>query len=209
MTSKTMKAHGLAALALASSFALAPAHAQAADVIADYIGSAGMVQAGTTAPAKTSRAILSISSSGSVVARYAIGPVRDVAPGAIHLVANMSDPGPGASISISLMELSVGKPGEFVATAFATAVPVLTLSSEDLKAGTFAGECANDGGGIKLDFESKVYFIQAQLNWDASAQPTAPQLRTVPLVSYPAEVCGGDQVPTQQLISNPDKVFGL
>jgi hypothetical protein len=193
MTSKTtMKTHGLAALALAGSVALAPAaHAQAADVVASYFGSAGMVQAGTTAPAKTSRAILSTGSTGSVVARYAIAPVRDFMPGVLHLAANMSDPGPGASISISLMELSVGKPGELAALGAAKAI--LTLSSEDLKAGAFAGQCANDAGGIKLDFESKVYFIQAQLNWDASVQPTAPQLRTIQLVSYPAEVCGGDQ----------------
>jgi hypothetical protein len=133
--------------------------------------------------------------------------VRDFMPGVLHLAANMSDPGPGASISISLMELSVGKPGE--SAAFGAAKAILTLSSEDMKADAFASQCANDAGGIKLDFESKVYFIQAQLNWDASVQPTAPQLRTVQLVSYPAEVCGGDQVPAQQLASSTGKVFGL
>jgi hypothetical protein len=100
----------------------------------------------------------------------------------------MSDPGPGASISISLMEVNVGKPGDFA--AFEAAKAILTLNSADAQAGVFTGQCARDAGELLLDFESKVYFIQAQLNWNASVQPTAPQLRAVQLLSSAEKVCG-------------------
>ncbi|HET6372684.1 MAG TPA: hypothetical protein VFG76_05220 [Candidatus Polarisedimenticolia bacterium] len=202
MNSKMMKTHGFAALVLASTVTLAPAaHAQTVDVIASHLGSSGMVQAGPTS-VKTARAILSPASSGTVVARYAVNPVAlGDFPSYLHLVANMSDAGQGASISISLMEINLGKPGAKPEPAFEAAKAILTLNSEDLAKGELATQCAFDGGGIKLDFESKVYFIQAELTWDASVQRAAPQLRTVQLIAYPGEVCGERQVQAGPLSS--------
>ena len=194
MTSKLNTNKALAVLTLASTLGIvsaAQAQAPAYDALHSTIGSAGLIDSGSTASPKTIRAILTMGSGGTLIARYPVPPSveLDTDGGFLHLVANLFDPGLGASVSVSLIEVAVGKPGENPAAQ--TSKAVLTVKSSDDPISTFANPCVNDGGDVKLDFESNVYFIQAVLNWDAATQPRAPQLRAIQLVKYVNTMCGG------------------
>ena len=189
MTKNSIGNTVLAALVLASTFGAAQAQIPAYDAMWSAVGSAGMVQDGTTATAKTYRAVLSPGTTGKVVARFPVAPSADLAEasGVLHLIANLRDAGSGASITVSLFEVAVGAPGE---SAFRPVKPILTVNSTDVSSGAYVNNCVNDDGALRLDFESNVYYIEAQMDWDKAAQLTSPALRAIQLAVYPDKMCG-------------------
>jgi hypothetical protein len=190
MLNTTIRNKALAALALASTLGFASAaQAQAPLFFWSSVGSAGTIDSGSTASAKAMRATLTTGSTGTLIARYSVTPsIEFTGGGVLHLMANLVDPGPGASLSVSLIEVPVGKPGE--TAAFQAGRQILTVNSTDDAMGVVVNSCVNDDGKVRLDFEANVYFVQAVLNWDALAQPQAPQLRAIRLAVYDFKKCG-------------------
>ena len=174
MLDKRNKSKAIAVLGFASLLGVASAsltHAQ--DVVWSSIGSAGQIDTASKTIAKTQRASLSMSGSGTLVARYPVGPNAELAAGGpFHLLGNLVDMGASGSISISLIEVAISDQDGKVAGTTAT---VLTYASDDENPGVLENGCVSSTKA--LDFAHNVYYVQAVLSTSTPSAP--PMLRAM------------------------------
>ena len=142
------------------------------------VGAAGQVDSNAAAIAKTSKAMITMAASGTLVVRYNVSPNAELATatGTAQLMASLVDPGAGASVDVSLVEVPVSD-----ASSSARAILHLNSSDSDAEGVTsFATRCAtSDGNFSGFNFTKNVYYIHAVLTWNAAQQPRAPTLRAV------------------------------
>ena len=144
------------------------------------VGAAGQVDTSTAKLAKTSKATITMAASGTLIVRYSVTPSADLATtaGAVQLMANVVDPGPDASVDVSLIEVPVDDPS-------GTARSVIHLNSSDsdaLGVTSFATRCAVAPAGgtfTGFNFAQNAYYIHAVLTWDSTKQTRAPTLRAM------------------------------
>jgi len=185
----------IAALNLASILGIASlgqVHAETLDsylsngIFWSAVGAAGQVDSNAAAIAKTSKATISMAAPGTLVVRYSVTPSAELATtrGLVHLMANIVDPGDGASVDVSLVEVPIENPGESSTSLSARSILRLTSSDSDAAGVTsFATRCVDPplaGNFSGFDFANNVYYIHAVLSWN-DAQPRPPALRAVKL----------------------------
>ena len=153
------------------------------------IGSTGTPDEDSVALLNASRALVVPKQSGTLSLRYNVAPSAELAAaqGTVHLVGNLRDPGIGAKVVLSLVEVDVGD-GE--SSVGATQRAVLSMQSSDLEAAAGASnQCISDEDGFRFDFENKAYYIEARLVWDASVNPLPPQLRAIRIGIFREDHC--------------------
>ena len=175
----------IATLNLASILGIASlgqVHAQTTDYIGDGIfwssvGAAGQVDSNAAAIAKTSKAQITMAASGTLVVRYNVSPSEELAtlPGFTQLMASLVDPGVGASVDVSLVEVPIDD-----ASSSARSIAHLNSSDSDALGVTgFATRCGESAGTFSFNFVKNVYYIHAVLTWNKAQQPSPPTLRAV------------------------------
>src|SRR5262245_40792623 len=116
------------------------------------VGSTGTPDEDSTALLNASRALVTLKQSGTITLRYNVEPSAELAAasGIVHLIGNLRDPGAGAKVILSLVEVDVGD-GEAVSASAQRSV--MSMQSSDIEAMTVASyRCASDGSGVVFVF---------------------------------------------------------
>jgi hypothetical protein len=156
------------------------------------VGAVGQVDSTSAAIARTSKAMITMGAPGTLVIRYSVPPSAELATatGALHLMANLVDPGVGASVDVSLLEVPMDDPGVSVASPSARSIVHLTSPDADGLTGfttrCVAGPAQTTFSGFA--FAKNVYYIQAVLSWDG-LQPRAPVLRALKIGISGDDLC--------------------
>ena len=153
------------------------------------IASTGTPDEDSVALMNASRALVMPKQSGTLTLRYNVEPSAELAAaeGIVHLIGSLRDPGIGAKVILSLVEVDVG---DTESTSASLQRSVLSMQSSDLEAAAgVSNQCVSDGSGFRFDFENKAYYVEAKLTWDAALNPVVPQLRAIRIGIFREDHC--------------------